>query len=365
MRKLLIIPIFVVYKGCPNRCVFCNERITAGAYPDRITKEDFRRTVDYYLNRSGKGDGGVQIAFYGGNFTGIDRDYQKELLNYADEYIQSGTVGSLRISTRPDYIDEEVLERLRRYHVRTVELGAQSFVDDVLEQSRRGHSARDVEAALALLKSQGFETGLHLMVGLPGETKERFLFSVDETVRLMPHTVRIHPTIVLSGTALAESYRNGSYRPLSMDEAVTLSKYALVRFTRAGLRVIRLGLQMTAEMEMAGTVVAGPHHPAFRSLVDGAVFFDMAVRLFEEAHPEAGRVALRVSPGDVHRLRGLNNRNLHALIARYHLSEIVIDTDPAQRVNSVVLETEGHRWGTDIDHLYGGNFGERAQDCRD
>jgi len=354
MRKL-IIPIFVVYKGCPNRCVFCNERITAGTHPDRITETHFRDTVDTYLKRSGKGAGGIQIAFYGGNFTGIDGDYQEELLSYARSYIREGTVGSVRVSTRPDYIDEEVVDRLRQYDVTTVELGAQSFIDEVLDRSRRGHSARDVVDAVMLLKDQGFETGLHLMAGLPGDTKERFYYTVDETVRLKPDTVRIHPTVIFKETALADSYRQGTYHPLSMEEAVALSKYALVRFTQADIRVIRIGLQMTAEMEEAGTIVAGPHHPAFRSLVDGSLFFDMAAGLLKGTHPGNHGVTFIASPHDVNSVRGLNNRNIHELTARFHLEEITVKADPDQQRNSLVLEAGAKRLTTGIECLYPAN----------
>lgn len=335
--KTLIIPIFVVYKGCPNRCVYCNERITAGLHPDRITRDRFRMIVDAHLAGTIRDYGKVQVAFYGGNFTGMNMEYQEELLQFAEEYIAGGVVDSVRISTRPDYIDEARLSLLNAHHVRTVEIGAQSLIDTVLERSRRGHSADQVRQAVSLLKAHGCETGIHLMAGLPGDSDEGFRYTVEETIRLEPDMVRIHPTVVLKDTALSISCQAGDYRPLSMEDAVGLCKYALVRFKQEGISVIRIGLQTTSDMEIEGNIVAGPHHPAFRSLVEGALFLDMTVHLLARGGLTEGTVEFIVSPRDESRFRGMRNGNIAFLRDRYPRLSISLAADPDLPGDSLVM----------------------------
>ena len=326
--KQRIIPIFVIYRGCPNRCVFCNERITAGDYPDRLTEDTIRTISDRHLKNSGmKFD---QIAFYGGNFTGIDRNYQVELLDIAQSYVNAGMIHSIRISTRPDYIDDDRIELLSHYSVSTVEMGAQSMVDEVLSLSGRGHSSEDVRTAVRLLKNNGIETGVHLMVGLPGDTRKRFEYTVEEIIRIRPDTVRIHPTIVFKDTPLATSYLEGTYRPPTLDEAVELCKHALLRFQKAGIPVIRLGLHTTKEMETDNNIIAGPFHPAFRSLVEGAIFLDMASDLLKSADLKDSNVVFSVAPQDVSNLRGMKNRNIKILKESFNLTEIQVRENTMQ-----------------------------------
>ncbi len=335
--KPLIIPIFVIYRGCPNRCVFCNERITAGDYPDRLTEDTIRNICDRHLKDSGRKFD--QIAFYGGNFTGIDLGYQIELLDIAQSYVNAGMVKSIRISTRPDYIDDDRLELLTRYNVSTVEIGAQSMVDEVLSLSGRGHSSEDVRNAVRLLKKKGIETGVHLMVGLPGDTRERFEYTVEEIIGLQPDTVRIHPTIVFKDTPLAKSYLEGEYRPLTLNAAVELCKHALLRFQKAGIPVIRLGLHTTKEMEADDNIIAGPFHPAFRSLVEGAIFLDMASDLLKSADLKDRDVVFSVAPKDVSNLRGMKNRNIKILKESFNLTEIHVRENAKQERWSLKIDT--------------------------
>ncbi len=326
--KPLIIPIFVIYSGCPNRCVFCNERIAAGNYPDRLTEDTIRNICDRHLKNSGRKFD--QIAFYGGNFTGIDRGHQIELLDIAQSYVNAGMIKSIRISTRPDYIDDDRLKLLTRYNVSTVEIGAQSMVDEVLSLSGRGHSSEDVRAAVRLLKKKGIETGVHLMVGLPGDTRERFEYTVEEIIRIRPDTVRIHPTIVFKDTLLAKSYFEGKYQPPTLDDAVELCKHALLRFQQADIPVIRLGLHTTKEMETDDNIIAGPFHPAFRSLVEGAIFLDMASNLLKSEDLQDTNVVFSVAPQDVSNLRGMKNRNIKILKESFNLTEIKVRENAKQ-----------------------------------
>jgi histone acetyltransferase (RNA polymerase elongator complex component) len=342
----MIIPIFIMNGGCPNRCVFCNERITAGDHPDRITGEQFRSIVETHLAGRGRRDT-VQIAFYGGNFTGLEREYQAELLEYAEFYIRTGLVHSVRLSTRPDYIDAEKIEILTGYSVTTVELGVQSMVDDVLMRARRGHTSDDVRNAMGLLKDAGLGTGLHLMMGLPEDTEERFKYTVDEVIRLRPDTVRIHPTIVFRGTELARWYEDGRYDPPTMVQAVRLSKYALRQCEAAGISVIRVGLQMTREMEEKGTIIAGPHHPAFKSLVENSIFYDMAAGLLEKTVSDNKRAIFRVYSKDVSDFRGMKNCNIKALQKDFGINDVRVEQDPEQNRGSLVLVVNGATYTTD------------------
>ena len=333
----MIIPIFLMNRGCPHRCLFCNERLTAGNRPERITEAAFTETVRTHLAGAGRKSGPVQIAFYGGTFTGMEREEQRRLLELAAPFLREGTVDGIRISTRPDGIDAEGLDLLRTSGVTTVEVGAQSLHDEVLLRSRRGHTAADTVRAVTLLREKGFETGIHLMAGLPGDSPDRFAETIDRVIALRPDMVRIHPTLVLRDTPLAEAFREGIYLPLGLADAVDLCKNALKALTAAGIPVIRLGLQTTRELEEPGAVVAGPFHPAFRSLVETALFLEMAAALLSSAgwetapcvpprcrqvdpplHPLPGRrlQLLRREAGEHQGLAGTFRSRRHSRLAR-------------------------------------------------
>jgi histone acetyltransferase (RNA polymerase elongator complex component) len=328
MTMPLIIPIFIMHQGCPHRCSFCNQQKAAGPYPKDISEAFFRETVLAHLRHGKKKAGPVQIAFYGGNFTGMAAPDQTRLLEYAKPYLENGSVEAVRISTRPDCIDQEQLDRLKKYGVQIVEIGAQSLVDDVLKQANRGHGAKDVDDAVRLLKANGMQIGIHLMAGLPGDGPEGFAHSVRHTISLKPHMVRIHPTLVFAGTALAQDYRNGNYEPLSLDEAVSICKLALQQFAAAEIPVIRIGLQTTPEMEREGTVIAGPYHPAFRSLVESSLFFDRASTLLSQGDFLGKTVVFSVSPRDDSSFRGWRNENLRNLQKSFGLSGIRVSPAP-------------------------------------
>ena len=337
----LIIPIFVLHQGCPQRCIYCNEEKAVGADPPCITEASLRETFAASLTGRRRKKGPVQIAFYGGNFTGIDRERQRELLELANVFIRQGLVESIRISTRPDYIDAEGLDFLKALNVRTVEIGAQSLEEDVLSLSRRGHTAADVRQAMELLQSRGLETGIHLMVGLPGDSSEGFARTVAATIALAPDTVRIHPTLVLAGTELAAMWARGDYQPLSIAEAVIACKQALSKFAAAGIPVIRLGLQATPALEKPGSIVAGPYHPAFRSLVDEAIYFDLAVRLLNILNAGGADAVIYLSPQDVATFRGPKNRNIEAIKEKFSLSSLTVAVDPNQPRGCLAVAAQG------------------------
>jgi histone acetyltransferase (RNA polymerase elongator complex component) len=335
----MIIPIFIMNRGCPYRCLFCNERLIAGNRQGRIEEGSFVETVRAYLSRNRRNNLPVQIAFYGGTFTGMAQQEQIRLLELAAPFLQEGVVDNIRISTRPDKIEAEGLDLLRNLGVTTVELGVQSLNDEVLLRSMRGHTAADTLRAMSLLKSMGFTTGIHLMAGLPGDTEQRFAETIDKTISLRPDTVRIHPTIVLKDTLLADAFRDECYSPLTLAEAVAQCKSALKKLTAARVTVIRLGLQTTRELEEPGAVVTGPFHPAFRSLVESSLFLEIAFDLLAAAKTRGGHATFSVNPSDVSNFYGHRRTNIASLKERLDIKEIRIVIDPAVARRELVLTT--------------------------
>ncbi|HQC23418.1 MAG TPA: radical SAM protein [Syntrophales bacterium] len=346
-KRLLIIPFFLRNRGCRHRCVFCNERIIAGNAPP-VTEDFMRQTVSACLaGRGGRYDR-REIAFYGGSFTGMPRDEMQELLDMASALIAQGAVHSIRVSTRPDDIDEARIRILASKGVSAVEIGAQSMDDGVLRKSERGHTTEDVRRAVRLCRDRGLETGLHLMAGLPGESRLSFEASVAETIRIAPDTVRIHPVIVFRDTQLARLYEQGEYRPLSLEDAVTWCKTALARLTRARIAVIRLGLQATEEMEREGSILAGPWHPAFRSLVESELFRDMALELLEKSGADSSGNVFHVAPADLSSFNGPGGRNRALLQSRLGGRPVAARPDPAVPRGALQLRDGRNEYGTSI-----------------
>jgi histone acetyltransferase (RNA polymerase elongator complex component) len=336
----LIIPIFIMNSGCPHRCIFCNQKITAGNFPPKITKEFFDSEVESYLTWNKDKSRKVEIAFYGGSFTGVAPAYQEELLSWAYAFIQNGLVHSIRISTRPDYISEKYLPFLKKYGVATVEIGAQSFIDEVLQFAQRGHDAAAIVKALTILKDHGFQTGLHLMAGLPKDTKDGFIYSLVKTIELKPDTVRIHPVIVFGGTALAKELRKGEYKPLELSDAVELCKLAWEKLSAAGIRIIRIGVQLTKEMEKDDAVLAGPIHPALGSLVFSSIFYDHTIKLLNKISPDAKELRFGLSERDISNFRGLNNMNISAIKKLYPGTKIIVRSFTEQKRGAISVNTD-------------------------
>jgi histone acetyltransferase (RNA polymerase elongator complex component) len=343
--KCLIIPFFLRNRGCPHRCVFCNERMLAGN-AEEVTEARMRETVKSYITGSSRKYDRVEIAFYGGSFTGMTNGEQMELLHMAGALINEGVVHSIHLSTRPDDIDGQWLDTLKKMGVRAIEIGAQSMDDGVLRESGRGHTAQDVRRAVGILKDRGFETGIHLMAGLPGDSREKFEASVADVIRLGPDTVRIHPVLVFRDTELAHRYEKGDYHPLTLEEAVSWCKVALVQFTMAKIPVIRLGLLATCEMEKKGNVLAGPWHPAFRSIVDTALFRDMALELIAEAGGIGCGQVFQVAPADLSSFNGVNRENFSFLEKRFGSGSVKVKTDPSLRRGTLLLQGRRRNYGT-------------------
>jgi histone acetyltransferase (RNA polymerase elongator complex component) len=351
--KPLIIPVFIMNRGCPHQCIFCNQKISAGNYPLELTKNIFEAEVESYLKWNKDKTRKVEIAFYGGNFTGLDPAYQKKLLSWANSYIQAGLVNSVRISTRPDYITGDKLILLKENNVTTVEIGAQSFIDEVLKFSHRGHNAAVISDAMMLLKDYDFQTSLHLMVGLPKDTKEGFIYSLDKTIELKPDMVRIHPVIVFTGTILAEKFLQGIYHPLKLSEAVELICLAWEKLSAAGIRIIRIGLHLTKEMENDNGVLVGPIHPSLGSLVLSSVFYNRTIKLLDNIPHDTPEIRFNLSNHDVSSFRGLNNANISAIKNLYPRTKIVIESFTRQKPGVIsVADDKGKLVSTSISGIF-------------
>jgi len=333
--KPFIIPIFLPHMGCPHRCVFCNQTSITGHDDGRLSPQQIREAISEFLGFKGRHRGPVEVAFYGGNFLGLRESYRESLLNEAQRFVEKGQVNSIRFSTRPDTITTDALKALAPYTVRVVEVGAQSLDDTVLSLSRRGHTAEDTRKSVKLLKGRGLAVGLQIMPGLPGDTPESVLETGCRVAELKPDFVRIYPTVVVRNTVLEKWYHQGRFKPLSLADAVRLTKRLYLLFDAHGISVIRMGLQATGSLLEPGAVVAGPFHPAFGHLVHSALFLDLAARELEMQETLPKRVTLKTHPHDVPKLKGLKNRNMRQLIQRFELEELQVLSDPTVPENTV------------------------------
>ncbi|MDV9440009.1 radical SAM protein [Clostridioides difficile] len=270
--KKRIIPIFVPHKGCPHDCIFCNQKKITGVSTD-VTSEDARNIIEECLETIDK-DADVEIAFFGGSFTAIDIDIQKSLLSVAKEYVEKGLVKDIRMSTRPDCIDEDILSMLKEYKTSIIELGVQSLDEKVLLDSIRGHQSEIVYKSSKMIKNSGIKLGLQMMIGLPADTEEKCIFTAKKFVELKPDCVRVHPTLVVKDTGLEKLMEQNKYNPFTLEESVNIVKKVLVLFYVNNINVIRVGLQATDDIQIGKAVLAGPYHPAFRELVEADMIKD-------------------------------------------------------------------------------------------
>lgn len=315
------VAIFVPHSGCPNMCSFCNQRTISGqsVQPDA----DFvRKTCEEAIERMTVEPQNAQIAFFGGSFTAIDRNLMISLLQAASEYVETGRFAGIRISTRPDCINEEILEILKQYHVTDIELGAQSMDDRVLQMNRRGHTAEDVERASLLIRQRGFSLGLQMMVGLYGENpkdiplwlpekslSERTMKTAEKIAALQPSCVRIYPIAVLKGTELERMLVSGMYFPPDVSEAVACCANLIEFFEKKKIKILRVGLHASETVEE--DVIAGAYHPAFRELCDNELYFRRILRIVSS---NADRIEnIYVNPGFLSKAVGQKRGNLAKL----------------------------------------------------
>lgn len=325
MKKQYIIPIFVPHLGCPNDCVFCNQKSISGQ-TKQVTKEDVKNIIEEHLKYIKK-DSKVEVAFFGGSFTGIEESKQEELLAAAYEYIKQKKVDSIRISTRPDYIDKKILKRLKKYKVKTIELGVQSANDYILKKAGRGHTFEDVVKASKLIRWYGFDLGHQMMVGLPESTTVDEINTAKQLIKLKPKMVRIYPVLVIKNTKLEKDYNDGKYKPLTVTQAVEVCKELVKLFVKKYIEVIRIGLQPTDTItnpeDEKSEVVAGPFHPAFRQLVESGMWYDVIVEKIKQLNTKVKEVVVTVNPADVNNVIGQRKDNINNLRDVYDVNLIV------------------------------------------
>lgn len=299
------IPIFISHFGCPNHCVFCNQVKINGRETD-IAISDIIDTLEQYLKTLPK-KSQKELAFFGGTFTALPQSLQEEYLFAVSPYIESGDISGIRISTRPDCIDRENLILLKKYRVKAIELGIQSLDEEVLKESERYYSFEQVQKAMKQIHEFGFELGVQMMLGLPASSFEKEKRTAELLIEAKPSTVRIYPTLVLEDTKLATSYQRASYQALPLEEAVKRAAYLLALFELGKVKVIRLGLQTTEELERGTSLLAGPFHPAFRELVET----ELARQTLEGIFQKEGLLDVFCGEREVSRIIGLNKRNFH------------------------------------------------------
>lgn len=325
MKKHYIIPVFVPHLGCPNDCVFCNQKSISGQ-TKQVTQDDVRNIIDNHLKNI-KEDAKIEIAFFGGSFTAIEPEKQEELLKVAYEYVKEGKVESIRISTRPDCIDKETLKRLKKYKVKTIELGVQSANDYILKRANRGHTFADVKKASKMIRWNGFKLGHQMMVGLPESTRIDEINTAKALIKLKPKMVRIYPVLVVKNTKLESEYKDGIYEPLPLVQAIEISKELVRMFADKNIEVIRIGLQNTDEISEPGNeasdVVAGPYHPAFRQLVESGMWYDAIVEKIKKLNVKVKEVEVTVNPIDANNVIGHKKENILKLKDTYDVDLII------------------------------------------
>ncbi|MBR4858943.1 MAG: radical SAM protein [Clostridia bacterium] len=304
--KHINVALFVVHKGCPHMCSFCNQRSISGSQKD-LTPDDVHSAVKIAVQSLSENQAaGGEIAFFGGSFTMIEREYMLSLLEAAYGYVERGIFKGVRISTRPDGINGEICGILKKYGVTAVELGAQSLNDRVLMLNERGHTAEQVENACRMLKEYGFEVGLQMMTGLYGSEDSDSLETAKKIIALAPATVRIYPTVVLEGTRLYELMKSGKFKPKGIDETVDLCARLIEMLENAGIKVIRVGLHSGGGVEEG--FAGGAYHPALRELCEGRLYYNRALTLIEKY--ESGRYILGVNPKEISKMTGQKKENL-------------------------------------------------------
>ncbi|NNG01547.1 MAG: radical SAM protein [Desulfobacteraceae bacterium] len=324
--KFYVVPVFIPHAGCPHRCIYCDQRgITGRSKPP--TPKDVHAEINLFLNHCRQDRGFTEISFFGGNFLGLPPKLIGDYLKVAEGFVAKGLVNGIRFSTRPDTITPENLRLVGGYHATTVELGVQSMNDRVLHLSERGHTAADTRHAVGLLKNRGVQIGLQLMVGLPGDEPALAMASARELADMHPDFVRIYPTLVLAQSPLAKQYHNGTYNPMDLNACVDVTADMVRVFAASGVRIVRMGLQASEELNRDTHVLAGPFHPAFGHLVWSKLFLDAVKTALSTMGRVPTDLEIGVHPADISKMRGIKNHNISEL-RRSGFERILVSPSP-------------------------------------
>ncbi len=320
MKRHVNIPIFIPHLGCPNQCVFCNQRSITGR--DKFEPDSVTRIIEDALSTVSP-DTEAEIAFFGGSFTGIDYSLMCSLLEIAYSYVKCGRVSSIRCSTRPDYIDEKILDTLEKYGVGVIELGLQSSNDKVLELSKRGHDFLAEKNAVKMIKDRGFSLVGQMMVGLPGSTIETEIETAEFICKSGADGARVYPTVVFRETELCSMLASGEYKPLSIEEAVERTARVLDIFNKNGVKVIRVGLCASENLSSPEAYFAGPNHPALGELCENQLFYLAISEKMKSLKFSPGAcVSVKVPRGAMSKAIGQNKKNKLRLISEFSLKEL-------------------------------------------
>ena len=301
-----------------------------------------KKTIDIALSsiKSKQKEGNNQVAFYGGKLTLLDKSTQENYLAVVKPYLDDFRIHNIRISTRPDYIDNETLDLLEKYGVGMIELGVQTMDDRLLEKIGRGHSSLDVRCAVEKIRNYKFELGLQLMIGLPDETEESRISSWKKILDLSPDSLRIHPTVVIKGTELEDIYRAGKFEPLSLEKAVQICTDMLMDSIKQKINVIRLGLQSSISLQIEDTIISGPWHPSFGQIVKGEVYYRMIETVLRKLRVERGSLEISAGDKEINLVIGLNKRNLKSLAKKYPLVEFKTTVNNSLSRYSIRIDNE-------------------------
>lgn len=338
MKRHANIPIFIPHLGCPNQCVFCNQRHISGV--ERFDPASVIPIIDEALSTIG-GDREVEIAFFGGSFTGIDRELMVNLLQIANKYIQSGAVSAIRCSTRPDYINDEILDILEKYGVKTIELGLQSASDTVLSASKRGHTRADELYACNLIRERGFSLVGQMMIGLPSATPESELETARFIADMKATAARIYPTVVFRDTELCSMAFCGEYTPLTVEDAVERTAKPLQLLLSSGVEVIRIGLCASENLTSDTAYFAGPNHPALGELVISRLYYLNIREALASVDTAEKFLVIYVSQGALSKAIGQRRTNKCRLIQEFGLADVEFRECSTLKGYEFKLEFEG------------------------
>ena len=324
VRRHYNIPIFIPERACPFQCIYCNQQKITGK-DAAIDFDEIRNTIEEYLSSIPKTNSEIQIAFFGGTFTAMDEAEQIEFLKLATPYIADGSIRGIRISTRPDNINQHILNILKQYGVTHIELGAQSLDNDVLHKSHRGHDYESVVKASALINSNDFGLGLQMMIGLPGDTIEKSKETARKIIQLGALETRIYPTLVIKDTALHTLYNRGTYTAITTEEAVRQSAEVYNIFEASQVKVLRIGLYPDDNL-LENEVVAGPDMYNFKEKVMTQVWWQKLSALIDKESPSQ-QIRISVSPRQINHAIGYQAANRKRLFQSFHRVRFTTDTN--------------------------------------
>lgn len=316
-KKEYIIPIFIPFLGCPHDCAFCNQ-VKITNYKDNINKENTIRQINQYLSYFPKNENPKEIAFFGGSFTGLDEKVMISYLEIALNYKKKGIIDRIRLSTRPDYINNSILDILKKYEVDVIELGIQSLDNEILNANERGHSKEDSIMASKLIKDYGFKLGHQIMPGLYKDSFDKAIKTGLESIKMNPDMVRIYPTLVIKDTKLEKLYKEGLYKPLSLDEAIEISSRIYMIYSYKKIPVIRIGLQPTENINEKKDVVAGPFHPSIRQLVETNIH-KIYLEELTSKYKFKNKIKIHVSNREISIIAGNKKANKNYFYRKYGL----------------------------------------------